>query len=82
MICSEISPHGIPEKNSEPLKSLVVKSKFRSSQIEESNGKYKLKMMKRKEEAGALNKMSQGMVVLLRLRVKGGSESEPDKGHP
>lgn len=36
-------PHGIPEKNSEPLKSLVVKSKFRSSQIGESNGKYKLK---------------------------------------
>ena len=75
-------PHSIPEKNSEPLKSLVVNSKFCSSQIGESNGKYELKMMKRKEEAGALNNMSQGMAVLLRLRVKGGSESELDKGHP
>lgn len=26
--------------------------------------------------------MSQGRAVLPRLRVKGGSESEPDKGHP
>ena len=51
-------PHSIPEKNSEPLKSLVVKSKFCSSQIGVSNGKYELKMMKRKEEAGALNNMT------------------------
>ena len=63
-----MSPHSIPEKNSEPLKSPVVKSKFSSSQIGESNGKYELKMMKRKEEAGALNKMSQSMAVLLRLK--------------
>ena len=63
-----MSLHSIPEKNSEPLKSPVVRGKFSSSQIGESNGKYELKKMKRKEEAGALNKMSQGMAVLLRLK--------------
>lgn len=38
-------------------------------------------MMKRKEEAGALNKMSQGGCAA-QAYVKGGEESEPDKGHP
>ena len=38
-------PHSIPEKNSEPLKSLVVKSKFCSSQIGKSNGLGNYKLM-------------------------------------
>lgn len=63
-------------------KSTVQKRKFCSFQTGEHNGNCELNIMRRQEEAAALNNNEPSGAALPRLAVKGRSESEPDKVYP